>query len=83
MLAIAPRNFFNDDGAAAAAINTAHGVQQEDEKSPERNEFKSPFGELVVTGRRQMAARAESGRSLARSHGYFDALWSALMWACW
>ena len=33
-----------------------------------------PFGELVVTGRRQMAARADRGRSVARSHGDFDAL---------
>jgi hypothetical protein len=32
------------------------------------------FGELVVTGRRQMAARADCGRTLARSHGRFDTL---------
>ena len=28
----------------------------------------------VVTERRQMAARADGGRTLARSYGYFDAL---------
>ena len=33
-----------------------------------------PFGELVVTGSRQIAARADCGRTLARSHGHFDAL---------
>jgi hypothetical protein len=38
------------------------------------NELKAPFDELVVTGRRQMAARANSGRTLARPHGHFDAL---------
>jgi len=35
---------------------------------------KRPFGELVVTGRRQMALRADCGRTLARSHGHFDTL---------
>ena len=72
-LAIAPGNFFNDDGTAATAIDTTHGVQQEDEKAPERNEFKSPFGELIISARRLMAARADGGRTLAWSHGYFYA----------
>ena len=51
-----------------------HSVQKEDEKPPEGNEFKAPFDELVVTGRRQMAAGADCGRTLARPHGHFDAL---------
>jgi len=51
-----------------------HGVQKEDEKPPQGNELKAPFGELVVTGRRQMAARADCSRTLARSHGHFDTL---------
>jgi hypothetical protein len=38
------------------------------------NELKAPFDEVVVTGRRQMAARADCGRTLARPHGHFDAL---------
>jgi hypothetical protein len=38
------------------------------------NELKAPFCELVVTGRRQMAMRADRGRTFARSHGHFDAL---------
>jgi hypothetical protein len=38
------------------------------------NELKAPFGELVVSGSRQMAARADCGRTFARSHGHFDAL---------
>jgi hypothetical protein len=46
----------------------------EDEKPPERNELRAPFGELVVTGRRQVASRADSGRTFARSYGHFDAL---------
>ena len=51
-----------------------HGVQKEDKKPPQGNELKAPFGELVVTGRRQMAARADCGRTLARTHGQFDTL---------
>jgi hypothetical protein len=49
-------------------------VQKEDEKPPHGNELKAPFGELVVTGRRQMAPRADCGRTLARSHDHFDTL---------
>jgi hypothetical protein len=38
------------------------------------DELKAAFGELVVPGRRQMAARADYGRTLAGSYGHFDAL---------
>jgi len=51
-----------------------HSVQKEDEKSPQGDELKAPFGELVVTWRQQMATRADCGRTLARSHGHFDTL---------
>src|SRR5215472_9645029 len=50
------------------------GVQQKDEESPQRNELKTSFRELVVAGRRQMAARADCSRTFARSHDHFDAL---------
>ena len=72
--AVAPGNFFDSHNAAAATVDAPHGVQKEDEKPPQGNELKAPFGELVVTGRRQMAARADCGRTLARSHGHFDTL---------
>jgi len=72
--AVAPWNLFDDHRATASAIDAPHRIQQEDEKPPQGNELKAPFGELVVTGRRQMAARADCGRTLAWSHSYFDAL---------
>ena len=72
--AAAPGNFFDSDNAAAATVNAPDGVQKEDQKPPQRNELKSPFDELAVTGRRQMTARADWGRTLARSHGHFDTL---------
>jgi len=72
--AVAPGNFFDSHNATAATLDAPHGVQKEDEESPQRDEFKTPLGELVVSRRRQMAARADCGRTLARSHGYFDAL---------
>jgi len=34
VFAIAPRNFFHDDGVAAAAIDASHGIQQKDEEAP-------------------------------------------------
>ena len=74
MLAVAPGNFLDDDGVAAAAIDAPHGVQQEDQKSPERDELEAPLGELIVAGRRLMAARTDRRRTLARPHGDLDAL---------
>ena len=52
-----------------------HGrVEEEDEESPEGNELKTPFGELIVTGRRSMAARTNGRRTLPRTHRDLDAL---------
>jgi len=39
-----------------------------------RMNSKAPFGELVVAGCREMATRADCGRTLSRSHGHFDVL---------
>ena len=72
--AVAPGNFFDSHNAATAAVDAPHGVQKEDEKPPQGNELKAPFGKLVVTGRGQMATRADCGRTLARSHDHFDTL---------
>src|SRR6185369_4209960 len=57
---------------ATAAIDAPHGVQEEDEEPPERDKLKAPFDELVVTGRRLMAARADRDRTLARACGNLD-----------
>jgi hypothetical protein len=57
-----------------SAFAPESSVQKEAEKPPHGNEFKAPFAEVVVTGCRQMAARADCGRTLPRSHGRFDAL---------
>src|SRR5690349_11634414 len=73
-LSVAPRDFLYDDGAAARAIYTPHGVQQEDEKSPEGNELKTSFSELVITGSALMASRTDRGGSLPRPHQDLDAL---------
>jgi hypothetical protein len=73
-LAITPGDFFDSDNATAATVYPAHGVQKEHEKAPQGNELKAPFRELVVTGRRQVAARADCGRAFARSYGYLYAL---------
>ena len=56
--AVAPGDFFDGDNATAATVDAPHGVQKEDEKTPQGDELEAPFGELVVAGRRLMAARA-------------------------
>jgi hypothetical protein len=72
--AVAPGNFLDSHNATPATVDPPHSVQKEDEKPPEGNEHKAPFGELVITGRRQMTVRADCGRTFARSYGHFDAL---------
>ena len=66
------------DEAVAAVRELASNLEEaKAEEFPAQTnwpELKAPFGELVVTGRRQMAARADCGRTVARSHGHFDAL---------
>src|SRR5262249_11885136 len=48
--AVAPGNFFVDDGGAAVAIDAPHCVQKENENSPQGDKLKAPLGELVVAG---------------------------------
>jgi hypothetical protein len=55
-------------------VDAPQSVQKKDEKSPQGDELKAPFGELVVTGCRQMATRADCGRTLVRSYGHSEAL---------
>jgi hypothetical protein len=39
---------------------------------PERDELKTPLGELIETWRREVATRAQRGRTFARSQDHFD-----------
>jgi hypothetical protein len=41
---IAPRDFFDGNNATAATVDATHGVQKEDEKSPQGYVLKAPFG---------------------------------------
>jgi len=47
--AIAPRNLFDDDRLAATTIDAPHGVEQKNQKSPERNKLETSFGELITS----------------------------------
>src|SRR4051812_25942536 len=58
-LAIAPRNFLDHDGPAATAIDAPHGVQEEYQESPERDELKAALGKAIVTRRRMVAPGAD------------------------
>jgi len=72
MLAVAPGDFLDDHGFAAATIDAPHGVREKDQKAPERNELETPFGELIVTRRRLMATGTHGRRTFARTHGDFN-----------
>jgi hypothetical protein len=69
-----PRELLDSYNAAAAIVDAPHRVQKEDEESPQGNELEAPLAELIVSGRRQMAARAHCCRTFARSHDYFNTL---------
>jgi hypothetical protein len=47
-VAIAPLDFLDGHHAAAAAVDTPHGIEQEDEKSPQGNKLEAPFAELII-----------------------------------
>jgi len=55
------------------AIDTAHRVEEKNQKTPEGNELKTPFGQSVVTGGVTMTARADCRGSVARAAGDLDA----------
>jgi hypothetical protein len=72
---MSPReDFFDSHEATAATVHAPHGVQKEDEKTPQGNELKVPFGELIVTRCRLMTARTDCGGALTRPHRNLDTL---------
>jgi len=73
MPAVAPRNFFQEDGLALAASYAAHRVQQKNLEPLRRDKFFAPLGELIVTRRVLAAAGTNPNRALARPHADFDA----------
>jgi hypothetical protein len=56
----------------ATAIDTSHGVQQEDEESPQRDELKTPLGKLIVAGCGLMAPGANRRRTFARTQTWYE-----------
>jgi len=74
VFAVTLGNFLDHHSVAAAAVDAAHGVEEKDKESPQGDELETPLPELIVTGRRQMAARADCDGTLARSYGHLDAL---------
>jgi hypothetical protein len=67
MFAIAPGDLLDDHGLAAGARDTPHRVEEEDQEAPERDEFVTPLGELIVTGGRLVATGTDGGRTFART----------------
>ena len=71
MFAIAPRNLFHHH-AAVAAVDAPHAVQQENQNSPEGNEFKAALREMIIAGRRLVATRAHRRGTNPRPDADFD-----------
>jgi hypothetical protein len=51
---LAPRNLL-DHHATNPALDAPHAIQQENRKTPERNELKAPLGKMIVTRCRLVA----------------------------
>jgi hypothetical protein len=49
-----------------------HGVQEEDQEAPERDEFETPLGELIVTGGRLVATGTDRRGTFARADSDFN-----------
>jgi len=73
VFAIAPGNLFHDY-AAVLAMDTPHPVEEENQKSPEGNEFEAPLRETIITRRRLVASGANRRGALSRPHGHLDTL---------
>jgi len=71
MLAVAPRNLL-DHHSTVSAINAPHAVQQENQNSPEGDEFKAALREMITAGRRLMATRAQRCGTNPRPNADFD-----------
>src|SRR6202451_425276 len=73
-LSVAPRNLLDHHPLTAAAIDTSHGVQQKNQKAPERNELESALGEFVISGAGLVALRTNRLRALPGTHRDLDTL---------
>ena len=68
VLADPPRNLL-DPHTAVPAIDPSHTVEQHDHEAPQRDELESPLAQVIVAGRRPVAARAHRLRATAGPHG--------------
>jgi hypothetical protein len=59
---------------AAWTRDAPHGVEEEDQEAPERDEFEPPHGELIVTGGGLVATGTDGGRTFARTDSDLNAL---------
>jgi len=71
VFAFAPRDLFHDH-AALAAVDAPHGIQEENQKPPERNELEPPLGEMIVARCRFPAPRADGRGTFAWPDSNFD-----------
>jgi hypothetical protein len=56
-------------------MDAAHPVEEENQKSPEGNEFEATLGKMIIARRWLMASGANRRGALSRPHGHLDSLW--------
>ena len=71
VFAIAPGDLF-DHHTAARAMDAPHPVEEENQESPEGNEFEASLGEMIIARRRLVASGANRRGALSWPHGYLD-----------
>ena len=78
VLADAPGHRF-DPHPAAAAIDSAHAIEQHHHAAPQRHELEPAQLQVIIGRRRLMTARTNRSRAAARPHGDLDGLaWCAM-----
>jgi len=73
MLPIAPGELLRPH-AALAAVRAPPAIQEESQKTPQRDELEAPLGKRIIAWRRLVATRTDLRGALPGPHGHFDGL---------
>jgi hypothetical protein len=74
VFAASPGHFFHHYRATLPAIHPPHAIEEEHQKSPQRDELESPFVEVIVAGTRLVTTRAHRSGTAPRAHAYLNGL---------
>jgi hypothetical protein len=72
MLAAGPGSLLDHD-LAGFAVDPPHGIEEKDQETPHGDELKTTLGQMVVTGSRELTARADRLGARPGPDLHFDA----------